>query len=117
MKTKFWLLILGGLLLASLLFLLFFAAQGEKSEAIISVNGEECYRINLQEERELTVKSRWGSNTISVKNGKIAVLEADCPTQICVLRGYQNSGIPIICLPHRLVISFADSESVDAWSK
>ena len=117
MKTKFWLLILGGLLLASLLFLLFLGTQGEKSEAVISVNGEERYRLDLQEDRELTVESRWGSNIVSVKNGKIAVLEADCPTQICVLRGYQNSGIPIICLPHRLVISFADSESVDAWTK
>lgn len=46
-----------------------------------------------------------GSNTIGVKSGYIAVLDADCPDQLCVLTGYTDSALlPIVCLPHGLII-------------
>ena len=46
-----------------------------------------------------------GSNTIEVSPGGIAITQADCPDQICVLQGrITDSLLPITCLPHRLVI-------------
>lgn len=45
---------------------------------------------------------------ISVVDGNIAVLEANCPDQICVKQGYQNGeGGPIVCLPYELIIRFS----------
>ncbi|MCH5274711.1 MAG: NusG domain II-containing protein [Lachnospiraceae bacterium] len=46
-----------------------------------------------------------GSNTIGVKPGSIAVLDADCPDRLCVLAGYTDTTLlPIVCLPHGLII-------------
>ncbi len=46
-----------------------------------------------------------GYNSIEVSPGGIAIVEADCPDRICVLQGrLSDSLLPIICLPHRLVI-------------
>ncbi len=46
-----------------------------------------------------------GSNTVEVSPGGIAITQADCPDQICVMQGrITDSLLPITCLPHRLVI-------------
>lgn len=48
-------------------------------------------------------------NHIEVVDGAVAVVWANCPTQICVAHGPIRDGLlPIICLPHRLVISIAE---------
>ena len=50
-----------------------------------------------------------GSNTILVQPGRICVSEADCPDRICVYQGWlTDDPIPIVCLPHRLVIALKD---------
>lgn len=68
---------------------------------------------------EFTVTdSAGGSNTIRVENGKIAVIDADCPDKICVSRGYiSTSVLPIVCLPHKLTITIEDGKGdIDAVS-
>ena len=53
-----------------------------------------------------------GSNTIEVSPGGIAITQADCPDQICVLQGrITDSLLPITCLPHRLVIELKPENS------
>ena len=50
-----------------------------------------------------------GRNTILVEPGRICVSEANCPDQICVYQGWlSDQAFPIVCLPHRLVISLKD---------
>lgn len=43
---------------------------------------------------------------ITIRGGKLAVTQSDCPSGQCMARGYRNSG-SIVCLPHRLVIQFS----------
>ena len=53
----------------------------------------------------LTLEEEGGSNTVQVEKGRIRVSEADCPDQVCVNQGWISGGtVPIICLPHRLMI-------------
>ncbi|MER2149274.1 MAG: NusG domain II-containing protein, partial [Ruminococcus sp.] len=43
--------------------------------------------------------------------------EADCPDKTCVRMGWLNrAAMPVVCLPHHLVIEFADGSEggVDA---
>ena len=41
--------------------------------------------------------------------GRIRIAEADCPDQVCVNQGWISNGtVPIICLPHRLMIEIVD---------
>lgn len=118
MSTKSWMIIILAVFSASLLLsvLLFFGAPAGNT-AVVSVDGEERFRLDLGEDCEITVDTGRGFNTITVSNGKLAVSHSDCPTQICVRRGYANSGMPIICLPHRLSIRFLDSGTIDAWTR
>ena len=47
----------------------------------------------------------YGHNTVHVEPGAISVTEADCPDGICVRQGkLTTAGVPIVCMPHRLVI-------------
>ncbi len=83
--------------------------QGEGTVAVVSVDGEQIERIDLSKVREsydLEISNEYGTNIIHVEPGAISVTQADCPDQICVFQGkLTGSGIPIICMPHRLVIA------------
>ena len=83
-----------------------------RNMAVIEQNGERLYRSDLdkEEDREFTVTSPDGGwNTIRIQGGTICVSEADCPDKTCVRTGIlRNEGSPIVCLPHKLIIRFAD---------
>lgn len=66
---------------------------------------------------EIEVNTESGYNKISVEPGRIAVIEADCPDKICVNQGYiEDSGLPIVCLPHKLTITMKGGGKIDAVS-
>ncbi len=115
MKSKYWAAALA-LVLALCLFLSIFLMRPDKPaiRAKIVSSGELVAVVELAENRQFTVISPdGGSNTITVRDGKIAVTEADCPDHYCVKQGYCNSGVQIVCLPHGLVISFLGAEEID----
>lgn len=58
-------------------------------------------------------------NTVEIRDHRIRVLSADCPDQTCVDMGWlSSSSVPIVCLPHRLVIEFiSDTDAVDAVTR
>ena len=108
-STRFWVLIVAAVLAVSLLAaaVVRLASPGG-SVAEITVDGQVVERIDLDRVTEgytFTVEDEWGSNTIQVEPGRIRVLEADCPDQVCVRQGWISDEVtPIVCLPHRLVI-------------
>ena len=114
LKTRTWVLllaavalVLGGLALYQAL------AAPPARYAVILVDGREVRRVDLSVEQTFTVEAVGGSNEIEVAAGKIRVKRADCDGNDCVHTGAKNSGAPIICLPHRLVIRFSDSGGID----
>lgn len=55
-------------------------------------------------------------NEIEIRPGSIGVVSADCPDRLCVHQGFiDHAGLPIVCLPNKLVILLRESgpESVD----
>ena len=89
-RTRTWILLLGGLLLAGLLFLLRPPAEARFAE--IWSDGELVCRVSLAEDQSILVESRYGTNTVTVSQGKIAVTQADCPNGECMQAGWQNGG-------------------------
>lgn len=91
-------------------------SENEKNTVEIISDGQVLYRINLLTEQNRTIHiERGGSyNIVEIKDGEIFVSEAGCPDKICVKTGKLKGGMPIVCLPNRLVIRFADSGEVDA---
>ncbi|MCM1102428.1 MAG: NusG domain II-containing protein [Clostridium sp.] len=74
-------------------------------------DGNVLYRFDLDHASDgaYVVEYEGGSNTILIRDGEIRVSEADCPDQTCVQMGILRSeSLPIVCLPHRLIIRFAD---------
>lgn len=109
MKTKslmwgllFAVIVIGGLLLYRGL------GRGEGTVAVISVDGEELERVDLskvRKEYDLEISTEYGNNTVHIEPGAISVTAADCPDHVCMRQGkLTGSGIPIICMPHRLVV-------------
>ena len=120
-SNRFWLLVLGGvcalcLLCAALLPRLFPTG----TTARVTQNGVVLYTLSLDENREITLTApKGGSNTITVRDGRICVSHATCPDQVCVRQGWVTSpGTPIVCLPHGLVIELQGGDSaLDAQTK
>mgnify|MGYP001024328138 FL=1 len=50
-------------------------------------------------------------NQIEIRDGAIGITAADCPDKLCVRQGFLHTpGIPITCLPNRLVIQIRPAE-------
>ena len=113
-KTKTYLLGFLLLLLLAVGALAVLCQRPAGDTAAVYLDGELIRRIDLSavKTREtFDISCDGGSNTILVESGRICVLEADCPDQICVQSGWLNSeAAPIVCLPHRLVIRLESSE-------
>lgn len=71
-------------------------------------------RVSLAQDQSFTVDSPYGSNTVTIQNGAIAVTQSDCPGGDCIQTGWAAGGQPIVCLPHRLVVQFSGGGGPDA---
>lgn len=84
-------------------------------------DGVILYRFDLSAAKDQTIDIEYDGriNTVQIENGKIRVLEADCPDHTCVRMGWLKSGsLPIVCLPNHLIIEFVDTdEEFDAVAK
>ena len=78
-------------------------------------NNRIIYRFDLPQEENRTFRVEFpdgGWNDIKIENGEISIIDADCPDKTCVKTGVLRSeSIPIVCLPHKLVIRFSDKEN------
>lgn len=91
----------------------FFGKTG--ATAIIEQDGETISELDLSKDTELVLDDgNGGSNTITVKNGKIAVTDANCPDLVCVHTGsISQTGEVIACLPHKLIITISEKKNSD----
>ena len=113
-KTKYWIALLAALLLICTVLSVVFLRPGQAQQAQIWSDGKLVKTVLLGVDQEFTVDTPGGGhNTVTVKDGKIAVTEANCPDQYCVKQGFCNSGEQIVCLPHKLVISFLGESEID----
>ena len=114
-KTGFWVAVICIFLLASISAAVLLYG-GTKHTAEITLDGNVIRTVDLNKDDTFTIQSKWGENTIVVENGTIRVDTASCPDHVCVEQGACSGGIPIVCLPNRLVIRFMDSAAADAVS-
>ena len=113
MKTKYWVAIFAGVLALCIAVSGMTGGVESACAARITVDGETRATVSLSVDTEFTVE---GKNTVTVKDGTIAVTWADCPDQYCVKRGRCSGGREIVCLPNRLVITFLGEQEVDGAS-
>ena len=80
------------------------------SAAVIRVDGEIVAALPLDRDTVYPVQSKWGSNTVTVKDGRVSVSDADCPDLVCVhTPALEKGSVGVIaCLPHRLTVQVED---------
>ena len=116
MKTKFWIAVIAVILIICAAASLLLLSPGDAAtHAQISSNGKVIRTVDLRVDQEFTVTLDDGSyNTVTVKDGKIAVTEASCPDGICVNhRSVSKQKQSITCLPNRLVVEIRNGEASD----
>lgn len=115
MKTRTWVLLICSLFVLCLGLSIALLFTGEAAtHAEIYSQGQLLRTVDLRIDQEFTVTTpSGGSNTITVRDGHIAVTQANCPDHYCIQRGFCSSGTQIVCLPNRLVIRFAGRQEID----
>ena len=113
MKTRYWVTLLAALVLLCGGISTFLLAPGQAQAVKVISQGKVLHTLPLWEDTRLEIVSERGTNVVTVKDGKVAVTQADCPDQHCVNRGFCSGGAQIVCLPNRLVLEFVGKQAVD----
>lgn len=59
----------------------------------------------LNHEETIKIKTKLGENLIEIKEGKVHILDADCPDKVCIKDGYiSEPGQILVCLPNKVVV-------------
>lgn len=89
--------------------------QPDEKIAVIKINGKDTHQIDLTVERDFSIKTEYGTNNVSIKDGAIYMKSSDCPDKLCVRHGQlQNKYDAIVCLPNKLVIEYKNGKTLDA---
>lgn len=117
MKTKHWILILALALALSLglgLWLWLLRPKVPEKTVTVVQDGVVTQVLDLGKDQILELTgANGGTNTVEVKDGKVAVTHASCPDHICMAMGWCDSGLPIACLPNGLILSFPSGDGTD----
>ena len=113
LKNRYWIMILAAILL--LCFELIFLPSSDTPTDLVQIKyGSNTLSVTLTKDQEFTFAAENGGyNTVTIRDGKIAVTAADCPDGYCMERGFCDSGTPIVCLPHKLFIEFMAPQEID----
>ena len=99
------LLLAGGILLLAGILLLLFRPGGQGVWVVVTADGAEIARYQLNEERTVRLGDDTDYNILQIAGGAAAVIEADCGDHTCVRTGaVSREGETIVCLPHRLTV-------------
>lgn len=75
--------------------------------------GRLLYRVDPGSEADrgdIVIECENGTNTVRVDGEGVRVVYADCPDRCCVKAGLLTRGMPLVCVPHGLVVRCAQEE-------
>lgn len=113
-STKFWVILIGILLVAAVAGMLVIQSLREEgAQVVITWNGEVDGTYSLAEDRTFVFEGETGGyNVVTIEDGYVFMAEANCPDQICVKHKPLNeTADPIVCLPNSLVVEVITDET------
>lgn len=86
--------------------------KGQATKVIIEIDGQIVQELDLSKDvNGLRLETKHGFNTVEIKDGKVRVVEADCPDLLCVHTGWrEHVGQLIVCLPHYFVVKIVGDD-------
>ena len=122
------------LLLGSVLFLSFRRQVGNQSQVVVSFQGTEIFRTDLDKDQKYIIEdgsarktdfhtdlaslgeeaypANHNVNLLTIEDGTVYMSESNCPGLVCVSMEPLTSDaydIPIVCLPHGLLVTIETS--------
>ncbi len=85
--------------------------EAEDADPYLSVllDGEEIGIYPLDQDRVIKIG---GGNSCEIKDGRVRMIHADCPDQICVYSASIGAeGGVIVCLPNKVILRIRNSDS------
>lgn len=110
MKTKHWIVLFLTLFLLCSTAILWITHRTQRTQiAEIYQDGTLIQTVDLSQinaPQTIPIYGEHGEeNIVLATRGSIRMQSANCPDQLCVRRGsIKNAAVPIVCLPHRIVI-------------
>lgn len=111
-NTKLWIAVATVIFVTAVIRCIVILNKPQGDIVTITQDGKTLYTLDLSKEkdRRITVKYDGRENVIEIKDGRIRMLEADCPDHTCINTGWLED-VPIVCLPNKLAVEFADRET------
>lgn len=107
--------IAGIVLLALVIGVAFLLPKQNNCDAVVQIyqNGQLVQEVPLQEDKTVTLTGTY-ENIIQICDGKVSIVDSDCPGEDCVHTGWISTpGTSIICLPNRVEVRIAGQGDVD----
>ena len=75
------------------------------STVLVQHDGTTMFNLDLRESRTVSLEGSVGSVTVEIRDGRVAVTDADCPNHICVRTGWRShAGEIIVCAPNKVLV-------------
>lgn len=101
--------------IAILVSVIFWTSVGAEEGSMLSVyqEGVLIKEFSLDSDVEFVIEGDY-KNVITIKDGKAAITESDCPGTDCVHSGWiHEAGRSIVCLPNRVELRIEGTSEVD----
>lgn len=87
--------------------------EGQQTIIQIYQDGQLVQELSLDTDRTMELTGEY-TNTVEVRDGKVAIIASDCPGEDCVHSGWiSRIGRSIVCLPNRVEIRIIGEAEVD----
>ena len=89
-------------------------SAAENPRVVIEVDGEVYASYDMDEVKGIVPIStpNGGENRLWVQEDLVFMDSANCPDQTCVKQGViRDSTVPIVCLPHKVIVRIVGGES------
>ena len=110
-------LLLGVITVAVMCLGIQFLMPASEGNLIVQINGERTASYPLEEDTEFEING--GTNRVKISGGKVQMVQADCPDQICVHHtSISKNHESIVCLPNKIVLTIESTEetAIDAMT-
>ncbi|XCP83499.1 NusG domain II-containing protein [Roseburia hominis] len=118
-KKNDWILL--GIVLGAALVIFavrYFTGSTDSGYVEVRVDGEVTGTYDLAKDQEIVLGG--GKNTMTIRDGKVKMTEANCPDQLCMhQKAISRNQESIICLPNKIVLQIVnqDQAELDAVAK
>ena len=104
MLTRYDKILIIALSLLCVLSVGFLFSGKNQSKVVITVDNKQVAVLPLNQDGEKVITTAYGTNTVTVKDGKCRVTHTDCKNLICQkTAAISRYGESIVCAPHHLV--------------